>query len=400
MNVELNNRQTLLATYRDGLLQDTLPFWMEHSVDREHGGFCFALDRNGTRVSTDKFLWLHGRFVWLLSTLYQTVEPKAEWLELAQHGLDFIRRYGFDADGRMLFIVTQDGRPLRKRRYLFSEAFAVMALAAYAKAAKDDEAARQAGDLFRLMLRYTTTPGLLEPKVNPQTRPLKGLALPMILIVVAQTLWDATRDPLCDEWIQRSIDEIERDFMKPEFEAVLETVGTQGEFYDDFDGRMVCPGHAIEAAWFILREAKHRGNDPRLMRLGCTMLDWSWRLGCDEQFGGLFYYRDVKGLPSAEYWHDMKFWWPHNEAIIATLLAYLMTGDPKYRDWHKLAHDWAYTHFPDPEFGEWFGYLHRDGTVSTQLKGNTWKGPFHLPRMQWYCWQLLKQEVEISFRLT
>jgi len=391
MDVELNNRQTLLAIYRDGLLEDTVPFWMTHSVDREHGGFCFALDRDGTRLSTDKFLWLHGRFVWLLSTLYQTVEPKAEWLELARHGLDFIRRYGFDADGRMFFTVTQDGRPLRKRRYLFSEAFTVMALAAYAKAAKDDEAAQQAGDLFRLMVRYITTPGLLEPKVNPLTRPLKGLALPMILIVVAQTLRDATNDPLCDEWIQRSIDEIERDFMKPEFEAVLETVGTQGEFYDNFDGRMVCPGHSIEAAWFILHEAKYRGNDQRLMRLGCTILDWSWRLGWDEQFGGLLYYRDVKGLPSAEYWHDMKFWWPHNEAIIATLLAYTLTGDAKYRDWHKLAHDWAYAHFPDPEFGEWFGYLHRDGTVSTQLKGNTWKGPFHLPRMQWYCWQLLKQ---------
>ncbi|GAK52297.1 N-acylglucosamine 2-epimerase [Candidatus Moduliflexus flocculans] len=391
MNIELTHRQALLATYRDGLLQDTLPFWMKHSVDREHGGFCFALNRDGSRLSADKFLWLHGRFVWLLSTLYQTVEPKAEWLELARHGLDFMRRYGFDTDGRMFFSVTQDGRPLRKRRYLFSEAFAAMALAAYANAANDADAARQAGDLFRLMLRYITTPGLLEPKVNPQTRPLKGLTLPMILIAVAQTLRETTNDPLCDEWIQRSIDEIERDFMKPEFDAVLETVGTNGEFYDNFDGRMVCPGHSIEAAWFILHEAKYRGNDPRLIRLGCTILDWSWRLGWDDQFGGLLYYRDAKGLPSAEYWHDMKFWWPHNEAIIATLLAYVMTGDAKYREWHQLAHDWAYAHFPDPEFGEWFGYLHRDGTVSTQLKGNTWKGPFHLPRMQWYCWQLLEK---------
>jgi N-acylglucosamine 2-epimerase len=48
-------------------------------------------------------------------------------------------------------------------------------------------------------------------------------------------------------------------------------------------------------------------------------------------------------------------------------------------------HEWAYAHFPDREHGEWFGYLHRDGTVSTRLKGNVWKGPFHLPRMQWYC---------------
>jgi trehalose 6-phosphate synthase/phosphatase len=47
----------------------------------------------------------------------------------------------------------------------------------------------------------------------------------------------------------------------------------------------------------------------------------------------------------------------------------------------------------DPEFGEWYGYLHRDGRVSTRLKGNMWKGPFHLPRMLWYCWKLLDEKV-------
>jgi len=87
----------------------------------------------------------------------------------------------------------------------------------------------------------------------------------------------------------------------------------------------------------------------------------------------------------------MKFWWPHNEAIIATLLAWQLTRDPKYVRWHQLVHDWSYAHFPDPLYGEWYGYLRRDGTVSTPLKGNMWKGPFHLPRMQWYCWQRLAE---------
>ena len=382
--------QQLIAVYRDGLLHDTLPFWIDHAVDRECGGYMFCLDRDGSVLDTDKLIWLHGRFVWTLSTLYATVEPRPEWLALAQHGLDFLRRYGFDADGRMFFSMTRDGRPLRKRRYLFSEAFAVMALAAYSKAAGDGQAAEQALDLFRLMIRYLTTPGLLPPKVMPQTRPAKGLAVPMILIVVAQVLRETVNDPLCNEWIDRSIAEIERDFMKPEFEAVLETVGPQGQFLDGFDGRLLNPGHAIEAGWFILHEAKRRG-DERLKRIGLTIVDWSWRKGWDEQFGGMLYYRDAKGLPATEYWHDMKFWWPHNEAIIAMLLAWQLTGDEKYARWHQMAHDWAYAHFPDPEYGEWYGYLHRDGTLSTPIKGNIWKGPFHLPRMQWYCWQLLEE---------
>lgn len=381
----------LIAVYRDGLLEDTLPFWIRHAVDRQCGGFLFCLDRDGSVLDTDKPMWLHGRFVWLLATLYATVEPQPEWLELARGGLDFIRRHGFDADGRMFFRVTREGRPVRKRRYLFTEAFTTIALAAYARAAGDERAAAEAGDLFRLILRYHTTPGLLEPKTVPGTRPAKALAMPMILIATAQVLRETTADPLCDEWIGRCVDEIERDFMHPELEAVLETVGPEGEFLGGFDGRLVLPGHAIEAAWFILHESRHRGGDPRLVQLGLTILDWSWRLGWDTQHGGLLYFRDAKGRPPTEYWHDMKFWWPHCEAIIATLLAWHLTGDEKYADWHRHVHDWTYAHFPDPEHGEWHGYLHRDGRLSTPIKGNFWKGPFHVPRMQLYCWKLLEE---------
>jgi N-acylglucosamine 2-epimerase len=385
--------EKLLATYRDGLLNDTLPFWLPRSIDRECGGYLTALDRDGSLLHSDKPVWVQGRFAWLLATLYNTVERRPEWLEYSKHGIDFLRNHCFDKDGRMFYSVTREGRPLRKRRYLFSEAFAVIALAAYAAAADDNSSREQALDLFRLILRYHTTPGLLEPKVDPATRPMKGLAMPMILTVTAQELRKATGDPLCDEIIERSIAEIERDFLKPEFRCVLETVGPKGEFYDTFEGRTTCPGHAIEAGWFVLEEARQRGGDARLVELGTRIIDWSFEAGWDREYGGLVYFTDVKGLPSTEYPHDMKLWWPHNEAIIATLLAWLLTGDDNWADRHRRVHDWAYAHFPDREHGEWFGYLHRDGTVSTRLKGNMWKGPFHLPRMQWYCWKRLQEVV-------
>jgi N-acylglucosamine 2-epimerase len=381
----------LIAVYRDGLLSDTVPFWIRHAVDEVDGGFCFCLGRDGTVIDTDKPVWLHGRFVWLLSTLYADVEQRPEWLRLARHGLDFLRNHCFDEDGRMFFIVSKEGKPLRKRRYLFSECFTTIALAAYSRAAGDAEAAGEALELYKRIIRYHTTPGLIEPKWNTEERPMKGLVMPMILTATAQELRKAVDDPICNEWIDRSIDEIERDFMKAEFKAVLETVGPAGELLDHFDGRTINPGHSIEAAWFLLAEAKARGNDPRLLKLGLTILDWMWDRGWDPEHGGLFYFRDVKGLPCTEYWHDMKFWWPHNEAIIATLMAYSLTGEEKYAHMHRQVHDWAYSHFPDPEHGEWFGYLHRDGTVASQLKGNVWKGPFHLPRMQLICWRLLEE---------
>jgi N-acylglucosamine 2-epimerase len=384
-------RRILRDIYRDGLLHDTLPFWFPRAVDREHGGFFTSFDRDGTLLQTDKAVWFQGRFTWMLATLYSTVEPREEWLSLAKHGVDFLRKHCFDADGRMFFSLTREGRPLRKRRYVFSEIFAILALAAYGRAAGDSEAAGEALDLFRKVQGYLMTPGALAPKTNPEVRPMKGLAIPMCLIVAAQELRKTRPNQLLDDIIDKNIVEIERDFMKPEFKCVLENVGPKGEFIDNFDGRLITPGHAIEVGWMILEEARLRNRDPHLVEVGAKIIDWSMDIGWDTEYGGLYYYRDAKGLPSTEYWHDMKFWWPHNEAIIGSLLAYQLTEDPRYGKMHRMVHDWAYGHFPDSKYGEWYGYLHRDGSLSTPLKGNMWKGFFHLPRMQWYCWQRLEE---------
>lgn len=394
--MDKNRISELIKIYRDGLLNDVLPFWINHSIDEEHGGFMFCLDRDGTVLDTDKGMWQTCRLTWLLAHLYNNVEKKSLWLQLAEHGINFIQKYGFDTDGRMFFHVTRDGKPVRKRRYVFTEAFAAIAFAEYAQAAGDKNAANKAKKLFDIVLQYFYTPGLIPPKFDQQTRPMKGLAVPTIVLATAQVFRDIFDDSIYVEWIDKCIKEIKNDFMKPDLKAVMETVGQKGEFIDHFDGRTLNPGHAIECAWFILHEAKHRNNDPELIKMGTTMLDWMWERGWDKEYGGILYFRDVKGLPVQEYWQDMKFWWPHNETIIATLLAYYLTGNEKYAQWFQKVHDWTYKHFPDQEYGEWFGYLHRDGRISVPLKGNLWKGPYHLPRMQLYCWRLLEEMNERS----
>ena len=383
-------RQSLSAAYREGLLSDTVPFWFPRCVDREHGGFLHCVDRDGTLVDTDKSVWAQGRMSWMLLTLYNTVERRPEWLAWGEHGLAFLERHCVDADGRLFFHVTRDGRPVRKRRYAFSESFAAIAHAAHARATGSDASAARARDLFDRFTRWNFTPGLMPAKYT-DTRPVIGLAPRLITIVTAQELQaNLGPDPALGAWIDRCIDEISRLFLKPDLRAVMETVGPGGEILDHFDGRTLNPGHAIEASWFLMHEGRLRG-DRSLVRLGCDMLDWMWTRGWDEEYGGLFYFRDVYGRPVQEYWHDMKFWWPHDEAIIATLLAHHLTGEEKYRRWHDMVHGWSHRHFADPEHGEWYGYLHRDGSLSTTLKGGLWKSFFHHPRMQWYCWQLLEQ---------
>ena len=285
--------------------------------------------------------------------------------------------------------MTREGKPIRKRRYAFSESFASIAYGELAKATGDDQFAEKARQTFKRFVDHNLDPQGVEPKFT-DVRPLKAIGFPMITIVTAQELRVSIDLPEATEWIDRSIESICRDHLKPDIECVMETVGPHGEMSDHFDGRTLNPGHAIEGAWFIMHEGKLRG-DSELINTGLKMLDWMWARGWDTEYGGLLYFVDVNKKPLQEYWHDMKFWWPHNEAIIATLLAYQLTGDPKYAEWHALVHDWSYKHFVDHEHGEWYGYLHRDGRVSVPLKGNYWKGPFHLPRMQYVCWQILEE---------
>lgn len=279
------------------------------------------------------------------------------------------------------------------RRYVYSECFATVGSAAYAKATGEARSAAEALSYFETYLHHSFTPGVMPPKTDSLTRPMQGVAPHMIAIVTSQEiralLGDVTvRGATCTQWIDRSIAAIERDFYKADLGVLMEVVGPGGEVLDGFDGRTLNPGHALECAWFILHEAKLREHDPRLLKLGLAILDCMWKRGWDPEYGGLLYYTDLRGLPVQEYWAEMKFWWPHNEAEIATLLAYQLTRASKYSEWHTLVHDWSHRVFADPAHGEWFGYAHRDGRISTRLKGNTFKGPFHLPRMQHYCWRL------------
>lgn len=388
MDVEHVN--SLIGVYRDGLLNDTLPFWIRHGVDREFGGIITSLDQDGTIVDTDKGVWQQGRFTWLLGELYNEVEQRDQWLQLALSGAKFLDDHCFDpSDGRMWFHVTREGRPIRKRRYAFSESFAAIAYGEVAKATGDQRFAEKATRAFDRFISHNLHPQGIQPKFT-DARPTRSIGFPMITIATAQELRDSIQLESANEWIDRSIDTIKRYHVKPEVECVMETVGNDGQILNHFDGRTLNPGHAIEGAWFVMWEGKHR-NDDALIRLGCQMLDWMWHRGWDREHGGMLYFVDSNGGPVQEYWHDMKFWWPQNETVIATLLAYCLTGEQRYSDWHQQIHNWAYAHFPDADHGEWFGYLHRDGSRSSTLKGNLWKGPFHLPRMQLKCWQLLEE---------
>ncbi len=365
--------------YHEDLVNNIMPFWLKNGLDRVNGGVYTCVDRDGTLMDTTKSVWFQGRFAYICSYAYNHIEQRTEWLDAAKSTIDFIEAHCFDTDRHMFFEVTADGTPLRKRRYVFSESFAAIAMAEYSKATGDKTYADKAMQIFRDMRRMLTTPGLLEPKYLP-TMEAQGHSITMILINVANVLRQVCDDPELEEQTELSIKALAQYFIHPEFKALLETVGPKGEFIDTINGRLINPGHCIETSWFLLDVAERKG-DKELQKLALQIFDWSWDWGWDKEFGGIINFRDCKGFPQQDYSQDMKFWWPQCETIIACLYAYKLTGDEKYLERHRMISDWTYAHFPDHEYGEWYGYLHRDGSVAQPAKGNIFKGPFHVPRM-------------------
>mgnify|MGYP001287857730 FL=1 len=365
--------------YYEDLVRNIMPFWMKFGLDRENGGVYTCVARDGELMDTTKSVWFQGRFAYICSFAYNNIEHRQEWLDAAKSTIDFIEDHCFDTDRHMFFEVGADGTPLRKRRYVFSESFAAIAMAEYSKATGDRLYAHKAMQIFREMRHRLNTPGLLEPKYLPAVKTI-GHSITMILINVANVLKQVIDDPELDDQINISLELITKNFAHPEFKALLETVGPNGEFIDSINGRLINPGHSIETSWFLMEVAERRG-DKELLKFVLQVLDWSWDWGWDKEYGGIINFRDCKGYPQQDYSQDMKFWWPQCETIIANLYAYKLTGDEKYLERHRIISDWTYAHFPDHEYGEWYGYLRRDGSVAQPAKGNLFKGPFHIPRM-------------------
>ena len=381
-------------SYKKDLTENIMPFWMEYGLDRENGGVYTCVNRDGSLMDTTKSVWFQGRFAFVCSFAYNNVEKNQEWLDAAKSTLEFIEKHCFDEQGHMYFSVTTEGKPLRKRRYVFSETFAAIAMSEYALATGDQHWAKRAIQVFEDTQRFLATPGFLPAKFEADVK-LQGHSIVMILINVGSCIRKVVNDPKLTQQIDESIEKLKKYFIHPEFKCLLETVGENGEFIDTNMTRTINPGHCIETSWFIMEEAKLRGWDKPMLDMALQVFDWSWDWGWDKQYGGIINFRDCKNLPSQDYSQDMKFWWPQCETIIASLYAYLGTGDEKYLYRHERISEWTYAHFPDAEYGEWYGYLHRDGTVAQPAKGNLYKGPFHIPRMMikgyMLCQEILKK---------
>ena len=370
------NFERYAKTFEDVLLNNFVPFWTKFSPDKEYGGYFCGFLRNGELFYEDKSVWQQGRSLWMFSKLYNEFGGRKEWLDAAKCGYDFINKYCFAESGHMYFKVTRDGRPLIERRYYFSEAFAIMGYAEYYKATGIKEVKERAVSLYDKMVYYYTTPNVFPAKVNPKTRKTRGHSIVMIIMNVAQCMREIDDNPKYDEMISECLDTIFNFFVKPQEKALFETVGDNGERLNSPEGRLINPGHSIETAWFMMREAIYR-KDRKTMERCMEILRWSLERGWDKKMGGMFYFTDVENKPVLSLEWDMKLLWVHCEALVALAYSYWYSKDDFYMRWFDKINNYVFKHYPDNGHPEWLGHLHRDGTPINYIKGSDWKGPFH-----------------------
>ena len=384
----------LASFYREQLLENCLPFWVEHLRDREYGGYHTCLRRDWSAYDHDKLcMWCTGRIIWTYSFLYNELEQRDEWLELARDGVDFLQAHGFAPDGTMYYSLTRDGRPLERAQDIYVELFTVTGLSEFARATGDDALYEQARSLFLSVWDRLQRPGEAFQPFIAGTRPVRLHGHSMIPLIALQELRRYRDDPSYETMIDQCVHNIITLHRQPERRAILELVTWEGAPIPGSKGRWINPGHMIESGIFVIHEGQHR-SDPELIQKGVEFIDWGFSWGWDEEFGGIYNDVDLEGLPvpsSDALRYQSKLWWQHAEALYGLLLAYSQTGDDKYLQAYQRTHDYSFRKYADPQHGEWFGLLDRRGNRISDAKGTSRKSPFHIPRNFYYCFRLLEK---------
>ena len=381
----------LIQQYKEELLDNVIPFWLNKSQDKEYGGYFSCLRGNGDVFDTDKFIWLQARQVWMFSMLYNKVEKKQEWLDCAIQGAEFLKKHGHDGNYNWYFSLDREGKPLMEPYNIFSYTFASMAFGQLSMATDNQEYADIAKKTFDVILSRRDNPKAKWNKAHAGTRDLKNFALPMILSNLSLEIEHLIDKDFLQQTIEECIHEVMDVFRRPELGGIIvENVHLDGSLSDSFDGRLVNPGHGIEAMWFIM-DLGERLNRPELIEEAVKTTLITLEYGWDKEHGGLFYFIDRLGHPTQQLEADQKLWWVHIETLISLLKGYQHTGSKECLEWYKKVHDYTWSHFKDQDNPEWWGYLNRQGEVLFDLKGGKWKGCFHVPRGMYQCWKTLEK---------
>ncbi len=351
---------------------ETLDYWCERGVDWEKGGLMTCLERDGTLWDARKPGWFQGRALFSFAKGYNDILKREQWLKACDNLYAFLTAHLYvpgDPHGKMYYMLDADGNGGAISPNLFSETFALMGIAEYYKATGRREALDRVRRIFdESLVFYYQNPKYLSTGAMSQEKEKCPLAWYMMLLCSVQTLrgCDPERERTYTDFLRQVCEDVFTYYYDPEIDMIVELE------YDP-------PGHTCEVLWFMLAEGLYT-KDQKLTAHMAKMVEGLFRISYDWKNGGIPMFKSYYGKPDRMEGWDIRRWWVEVELLLALMYAYAGTNNPEYLDWYRAAHEYVFARFPDREMGEWYGYLHADGTPITDLKGDEAKGPYHLPR--------------------
>ncbi len=369
---------SLLQQYRAELLDRVVPFWLRYGVDWENGGICTCISDQGEVLSRDKYMWSQLRAIWTFSALYNRIEHRQEWLDVAEQLFAFVKQHGRDEKGQWVFLVSPTGSALQGATSIYADGFAIYGLTEFAKATGNPDAIRLARETYANVQQRLSCPGSYSTAPLPIPPGAKAHGISMIFSLVFDELGHYLHEP---DIIRAGVEHAEQVmsvFLRPELRRLYEFASLDNSLLQSPPGRTVNPGHALESMWFMI-QIYQRQNQPERIRQAIEAIRWHVELGWDWEHGGIVLARDAAGS-HWEKFADTKIWWPHTEALYALLLAYSLSHENWCLEWLERVHTYAFEHFPVRGYGEWIQNLDRQGNKLETTVALPVKDPFHLAR--------------------
>jgi N-acylglucosamine 2-epimerase len=386
----------LLAIYRAELLERVVPFWLSHAIDWQNGGILTCISDEGQVLSTDKYMWSQLRAIWTFSALYNKIEPKQEWLDVARHIFDFAKKYGRDEQGQWVFCVSNEGRILQGATSIYADGFAIYGLTEFARATGDPEAIDLALATYENVQRRLARPGSYNTEPYPLPEGVKAHGISMIFAHVFDELGHfLDNKEIIQAAFIHAMEIMQVYRQRADRNLIYEFVNLDGSLINSPRGRAIVPGHAIESMWFMIHFFQKLGDGVHT-EWAIDTIKRHVELGWDEEYGGLLLSVDAEGGEPWWKFADSKIWWPHTEALYALLLAYEISKKQWCLDWFEKVHNYAFSHYPVTPHGEWTQKLDRQGNKFTETVALPVKDPFHLPRALIFCIQVLQRLADKS----
>ena len=377
------------ADIKRHILEDIMHFWDSRCLDRENGGYITCFDRQGNITDTNKYVWFQGRQLYAYSLLYNRIQKRDAWLDLAKAGYDFLLRHAYAGNGRWNFELTREGKVITGTNSIYSDYHVAQGLAEYLYAAgcSDEQGMEILEATFSAIEKNTMDWEFKDVFENTWSPSLIWHDMHLTALNTAFIAGQALGRSRVKAFEEYCLDKILKWFMREEKQLIFEAVTRENQLEISPVGLFINPGHSLESMWFCL-ETGRLHEDRVVIQKALQGVDWTYRVGWDNVHGGIFAYLNAEGsTPEPFDWHretntfwDDKIWWVNCESLCCFAVSYAASLEKKHLDMFEKQYDFCMQHFYDPEYGEWYERLYRDGSVKISDKGTKWKCAFHLVR--------------------